>query len=296
LRFQRLPVYNAEVAPQPQKRTRLQSIAVTFTECVERENTNRGRIVLKRKQSEAGQAVKRTNSAGKHVRNRILLAMTDEEFRVIRRHLKYVALPSHRRLHEAHQIFRFVYFPNEGLISLVVVMANGKTVEAGIVGREGLSGLPAALGLSRGSLREVMQIGGNGFRIKTGVLNKILNSTPDLQRILERYAMVLGLHVAQTAACNRLHDVNRRLARWLLMAHDRVDSGTLRITHDFLATMLGTDRPSVSQAAGILQKMSIIQYRRGTVKILNRAGLEKQACECYGIIQRYALMSQTVPN
>jgi CRP-like cAMP-binding protein len=251
---------------------------------------------LKRKPSRAGQAVKRTNSAGKQVRNKILLAMTDAEFMVIRRHLKYVALPSHRRLHEPHQTFRFVYFPNEGLISLVVVMANEKTVEAGIVGIEGLSGLPAALGLSRGSLREVMQIGGNGFRIKTGDMNKALNSTPDLQRILERYAMVLGLHVAQTAACNRLHDVNRRLARWLLMAHDRVNSGTLRITHDFLATMLGTDRPSVSQAAGTLQKMNIIQYRRGTVKILNRSGLENQACECYGIIQRYALMSQTVPN
>ena len=251
---------------------------------------------MKRKPSEAGQAVKRTNTAGKQVRNKILLAMTDEEFRVIRRHLKYVALPSHRRLHEPHQTFRYVYFPNEGLISLVVVMANEKTVEAGIVGREGLSGLPAVLGLSRGSLREVMQIGGNGFRIKTGDLNKTLNSTPHLQRILERYAMVLGLQVAQTAACNRLHDVNRRLARWLLMAYDRVDSGTLRITHDFLATMLGTDRPSVSQAAGTLQKMRIIQYRRGTVKILNRGELEKQACECYGIIQRYALMSQTVPN
>ena len=251
---------------------------------------------MKVKPSEAGQAIKRTIAGGKHVRNRILLAMTDAEFLVIRRHLKYVALPSHRRLHEPHRTFRFVYFPNEGLISLVVVMANGKTVEAGIVGREGLSGLPAVLGLSRGSLREVMQIGGNGFRIKTGALNKTLNSMPGLQRIMERYAMVLGLHVAQTAACNRLHAVTRRLARWLLMAHDRVDSGTVRITHDFLATMLGTDRPSVSQAAGTLQKMSIIQYRRGTVKILNRNELEKQACECYGIIQRYSLMSQTVPN
>jgi CRP-like cAMP-binding protein len=146
-----------------------------------------------------------------------------------------------------------VHFPNEGLISFVIVMQNGKTVEAGIVGSEGLAGLPAVLGLSRGSLREVMQIGGSGFRIKVRDLNKALGSIPDRQRIVERCAMVLGLHVAQTAACNRLHDVNRRLARWLLMAHDRIDSGTLRITHDFLATMLGTDRPSVSLAAGLLQ-------------------------------------------
>ncbi|HEY4839447.1 MAG TPA: helix-turn-helix domain-containing protein, partial [Candidatus Acidoferrales bacterium] len=104
------------------------------------------------------------------------------------------------------------------------------------------------------------------------------------------------LHVAQTAACNRLHDIDRRLARWLLMAHDRVDSGTLRITHDFLATMLGTDRPSVSQAAGNLQKMNIIQYRRGTVKILNRTALEGRACECYGVIQRYAQMPHPLPD
>lgn len=103
--------------------------------------------------------------------------------------------------------------------------------------------------------------------------------------------MMMGLHVAQAAACNRLHDIDRRLARWLLMAHDRVDSGTLRVTHDFLATMLGTDRPSVSLAAGLLQKMNIIKYSRGSVKILNRGALENRACECYAIIQRYALMS-----
>jgi len=259
-------------------------------------NSNQGRIALRRKPSQVNQTGKRTNAAGKQIHNTILSAMTDAEFLVIRGHLKYVALPSHRRLHEPHQIFRYAYFPNEGLISLVVVMANGKTVEAGIVGSEGLAGLPAVLRLSRGSLREVMQIGGNGFRIKIGDLNKTMESTPDLQRLLECYAMVLGLQVAQTAACNRLHDINHRLSRWLLMAYDRVDSGTLRITHDFLATMLGTDRPSVSLAAGLLQRMHIIKYSRGAVKILNRGALEKQACECYGIIQRYALMSQAPPD
>ena len=236
-------------------------------------------------------ARKRANAAGKPIRNKILLAMTDAEFHVIRPHLEYVALPSHLRLHEAHQTFRFVYFPNEGLISLVVVMANGKTVEAGIVGSEGVVGLPAVVGVTRTPLREVMQIGGNGFRVKIRDLKKVLHSTPDLQRILERYTMMLGLHVAQTAACNRLHDIDHRLARWLLMAHDRVDSGTLRITHDFLATMLGTDRPSVSKAAGLFQRINIIKYNRGAVKILNRGALESQACECYAVIQRYTLVS-----
>jgi CRP-like cAMP-binding protein len=242
------------------------------------------------------QADNRTNATGRPIRNKILLAMTDAEFHVIRPYLEYVALPSHLRVHEPHQKFRFIYFPNEGLMSLVVAMANGKTVEAGIVGREGVAGLPAVAGLSRGPLREVMQIGGNGFRVKVRDLKKTLDSAPDLQRILERYTMMLGLHVAQTAACNRLHDINRRLARWLLMAHDRVDSGTLRITHDFLATMLGTDRPSVSVAAGFFQRMNIIKYSRGAVKILDRGALENQACECYAIIQEYALMTHPLPD
>ncbi len=236
------------------------------------------------------QSDKRTNAAGKEIQNKILLAMNEAEFEIVRPFLKFVSLPSHLRLHESHQPFKYVHFPNEGLVSLVIVMENGKTVEAGIVGSEGVSGMHAVAGLSHGPLREVMQIGGNGFRIKVSDLKATLGATRNFQRILERYSTLLSLHVAQTAACNRLHDIDRRLARWLLMAHDRVDSGTLRITHDFLATMLGTDRPSVSQAAGNLQKMNIIQYRRGTVKILNRPALEGRACECYGVIQRYAQM------
>jgi CRP-like cAMP-binding protein len=253
-------------------------------------------IVLSRKPPQLMQAVKRTSATGRQILNKILLEMTDAEFALIRPHLKYISLPSHLRLHESHQPFKYVHFPNEGLISLVIVMENGKTVETGIVGREGVSGMHAVAGLSHGPLREVMQIGGNGFRIKINDLKKTLSSTRDFQRILERYSTMLGLHVAQTAACNRLHDIDRRLARWLLMAHDRVDSGTLRITHDFLATMLGTDRPSVSQAAGTFQKMNIIQYRRGTVRILNRAALESRACECYGVIQRYALLSHPLAD
>jgi CRP-like cAMP-binding protein len=242
------------------------------------------------------EADQRTDAAERPIRNKILLAMTEPEFQLIRPHLGYVALPAHRSLHEPHQIYRFAYFPNEGLISLVVAMANGKTVEAGIVGNEGVAGLPAVVGLSRGPLREVMQIGGHGFRVKVRDLTRTLDATPDLLRLLRQYTMMLGLHVAQTAACNRLHDIDRRLARWLLMAHDRVNSGTLRITHGFLATMLGTDRASVSLAAGRFQRMNIIKYTRGAVNILNRDALEGQSCECYAVIQRYALMSHPPPD
>lgn len=251
---------------------------------------------MRRKPSHVKQAGKRTGAAGTPVRNKILLAMTDAEFRVIRPHLEHVALPSHLSLHEPHQTHRFAWFPNEGLISLVVAMTNGKTVEAGIVGNEGVSGLPGVAGLGRSPLREVMQIGGHGFRVKIRDLKRTLASTPGLQRLLQQYTMMLGLHVAQTAACNRLHDVDRRLARWLLMAHDRVDSGTLRITHGFLATMLGTDRPSVTLAAGLFQRMNMIRYSRGAVKIVNRGALEIHSCECYAVIQRYALMSHPPPD
>jgi hypothetical protein len=188
---------------------------------------------LRRRPSHVKHAGKRTGAAGTPVRNKLLLAMTDVEFRALRPHLEHVALPSHLSLHEPHQTHRFAWFPNEGLISLVVAMTNGKTVEAGIVGNEGVAGLPGVAGLGRSPLREVMQIGGDGFRVKIRDLKRTLVSSPDLQRLLQQYTMMLGLHVAQTAACNRLHDVDRRLARWLLMAHDRVDSGTLRITTGF---------------------------------------------------------------
>ena len=229
----------------------------------------------------------RTNPAGKPVRNRILLSMPDSEYRAIRPHLEYLRLPDHRSLHEPHQKLEFVHFPNQGLISLVVALNNGETVEAGLLGNEGVAGLPAVLGLTRSPLREIVQIAGDGFRLRVGTLQEILRVTPQLQIMLSRYAAGLAMQVAQTAACNRLHNIKQRLARWLLIAQDKVESGFLPITHDFLATMLGTDRPSVSLAAGILQKAQIIEYARGAVKILNRKKLEEFVCECYAVVKQY---------
>jgi CRP-like cAMP-binding protein len=229
----------------------------------------------------------RTNAAGKPVSNRILLAIPDTEYRSIRPHLDYLRLPHHRSLHEPHQKLRFVHFLNQGLISLVVDMKDGRTVEAGIIGNEGVSGIAAAVGLTRAPLREIVQIAGDGFRVRVVQFRAALQSTPQLRNILGRYIMVMGMQVAQTAACNRLHLIEQRLARWLLLAQDRVDSGSLPITHDFLATMLGTDRPSVTVAAGILQRLQLIGYTHGAVKILQRMKLEQFACECYGIIRQY---------
>jgi CRP-like cAMP-binding protein len=233
------------------------------------------------------QSGERTNAAGKPVSNLILLSISDSDYRSLRPHLEYVSLPNHLVLHEAGGKLDFAYFPNRGLISLVVVMEDGKTAEAGIVGNEGFTGTPAAVGLNRGTLQAVVQITGDGFRVGVAALQHALESAPHLQLMLNRYAVVRSMQVAQTAACNRLHDIEQRLARWLLMTQDRVDSGSLPITHDFLATMLGTDRPSVSLAAGVLQRKKLIEYTRGAVKIVNRKKLEGSACECYGVIRQY---------
>jgi len=233
------------------------------------------------------QSGERTNTEGKPVGSLILLSIPDSDYRVLRPHLEYVSLPNHLVLHEAGRKLEFAYFPNRGLISLVVVMKDGKTAEAGIVGNEGFTGTLAAVGLRRSPHQAVVQITGDGFRVEVGALQNTLESAPHLQLMLSRYAAIRSMQVAQTAACNRLHDIGQRLARWLLMTQDRVDSGSLLITHDFLATMLGTDRPTVSSAAGVLQKKKLIEYTRGAVEIVNRKKLENSACECYGVIRQY---------
>jgi CRP-like cAMP-binding protein len=173
------------------------------------------------------------------------------------------------------------------MVSLVFTTQKGESVEVGVVGNEGFTPIPVAAGLRRSPHRAVMQIGGEGFKISVDELETVLVSSPALLTLLHRYAAVNGLQVAQTAGCNRLHDIEQRLSRWLLLAQDRVNSGLLQITHDFLAMMLGTDRPSVSLAASELQKRRIIEYTRGSVRILNRKKLESSACECYGIIQQF---------
>jgi len=236
---------------------------------------------------QAVQPGERTNAEGKPVRNRPLLAAYDEEFLLLRPHLEYLNLPHHLILHQPHRMVKFAHFPNEGLISLVVEMKDGKSVEAGLLGNDGAAGMPAVMGLSRSPLREVVQVSGNGFRVRVEKLRELLPQMPRLQAILSRYAAGLAMQVAQTAACNRLHNLEERLARWLLIAQDRVESGTVPITHDFLATMLGTDRPSVSLAAGILQRREVIVYSRGSLKILNRKKLEEFACECYAVVTQY---------
>ena len=233
------------------------------------------------------QANERTTSAGNRVGNKILLSIADKEYALIRPHLEFIRMPHHLDLYEPGQPLEFVHFPNAGMVSLVIATEDGRTVEVGEVGKEGFAGVQAAVGINKNQVREVVQIAGDGFRVKIGALKRVLQSAPELQRILTRYAVGQGMQFAQTAACNRLHNIEQRLARWLLITQDRVDSPTLAITHDFLATMLGTDRPTVSLAARVLQDKQIIEYTRGAVQILSRAKLKERTCECYGVIQQY---------
>jgi len=229
----------------------------------------------------------RTNPEGKPVRNKILLAIPDAEYHMLRPHLRFLDMPDHLSLHEPRAKFHHAYFPNRGMVSLVIVTEGGRSVEVGVLGKEGFAGAPLAVGVSRGVSREVVQISGDGFRVAMAALQSVLRCAPQFQRMLTRYAVLQGMQVAQTAACNRLHTIEQRLARWLLLAQDRVDSGQLNLTHDFLAMMLGTDRPSVSLAASVMQKKRVIEYTRGAVRILNHKRLESFSCECYGVIQQF---------
>jgi CRP-like cAMP-binding protein len=229
----------------------------------------------------------RTGPEGKPVVNGILLRMAGHEFRAIRPELELVTLKHHTILHESNHKAASIYFPNAGLISLVIVTSNGKTAEAGVVGNEGVIGIEGLFGLKRSPLQEVVQIGGTAYRVSASGSEWVLQQYPGLLLQLSRFAVVNRMQISQTAACNRLHEVPKRLARWLLMTQDRVQTGLIRMTHDFLATMLGTDRSSVTEAALTLQKHGVIEYTRGSVRILNRKALERSSCECYTLIRDY---------
>lgn len=235
----------------------------------------------------------RTDSTGRSVLNSILRSIPGTEYNMLQGHLEFLDLPQQHILHEAGAKLEFAYFLNDGMASLVVLTSDGRSVEVAIVGKEGIVGTPLAVGLSRGPHRAVMQIAGSAVRVKSAVLADTLLSAPVLRLIWNRYVLIQGLQVAQIAACNRLHEIEKCLARWLLMCQDRIDSEILLVTHEFLAQMLGTGRPSVSLAAGILQRGGLIENVRGAVTILNRRGLEAAACECYFAMRRFDAGSGT---
>jgi CRP-like cAMP-binding protein len=192
----------------------------------------------------------------------------------------------HQVLHEVGETIRSGYFINEGMGSELTVQPDGQSVEVGLIGNEGFVGLPAIFGFKTSALRIMTQADGTAYRVEVGVLRRLLPNCPVLEKQLQRYSMFAAMQSTQLAACNRLHDIEERLARWLLMSHDRIGEKTLPLTQELLGQMLGSRRPTVSVAASMLQKAGMISYTRGNVTILNRIKLREAACDCYEIIQQ----------
>ena len=195
-------------------------------------------------------------------------------------------MPTHAKLAEMAEPIKFAYFLNDGVASIMTVMSDGKSVEVGLTGKEGFVGLPLIVDYATSPTRTVIQIAGNGFRISTQDFKNVLRNCPKLERSLQRYSQELAIQTIQIAACNRLHSVDKRLARWLLMSQDRLNRGSFHLTQQFVSHMLGTRRASVTVAAGTLQKAGLITYKRGLVTIVDRARLELASCECYRTIKR----------
>ena len=223
---------------------------------------------------------------GHALKNRILLGLPPKESEFILSKLTLVDLQLHDLLQEVGHPIQYGYFPNTAMGSVLNVMADGKSVEVGLVGKEGFIGLPLMAGLHSSASRVVCQAQGTALKISADDMRNAALRSPQLLVSLMRYAQESTMEVTQIAACNRLHDVEKRLARWLLMSQDRIGSDRLPLTQEFLSQMLGTRRASVTVAAGVLQKAGLINYTRGHVSILNREKLEKAACECYKIIQQ----------
>jgi CRP-like cAMP-binding protein len=223
---------------------------------------------------------------GREVGNIILRNLPRKESAQLFPSLEFVRLQLHQVLHEAGEAIRSGYFLNNGLGSVLTTQPDGKTVEVGLIGKEGFVGVPVIFGFKTSGLRVITQGEGTAYRVDVDTLLKILPRCPELERQLQRFSMMMGMQSTQLAACNRLHDVVERLARWLLMSQDRIGAANLPLTQEFLSQMLGTRRASVTVAAGTLQKAGMIHYSRGSVNILDRPRLEGAACDCYQVIER----------
>lgn len=223
---------------------------------------------------------------GNLIGNEILLSLSPEQRGQMLSKLELVRLKLHQVIHEPGETIKSGYFVDSGLISVLAVQPDGKSVEVGLIGREGFVGLPLLVGYRTSPTRTVTQGDATAYRCDAEALREFVRRFPELGQQIHRFGQKLAMQSTQIAACNRLHDVEERLARWIVMSQDRILSDTLPLTQEFLGQMLGTRRSSVTVAAGILQKAGLISYTRGNVTILNRQKLEEAACDCYGIVQR----------
>jgi CRP-like cAMP-binding protein len=217
--------------------------------------------------------------------NRLLRALPQKDYERLAAKLERVTLGFKQVVYEPNAPIGHVYFPLSGVISLLTVMDEGGPVEVATVGREGMVGLPVFLGDGEVPGRAFAQIAGDALRMEADDFRAEARHPGPLQRLLLRYTQALLTQVAQSAACNRLHSVEERCARWLLQTQDRVRADQFPLTQEFMAQMLGVRRATVNVAAGILQKAGFITYTRGRITILDRPGLESASCECYAIIK-----------
>ena len=213
--------------------------------------------------------------------NKLLAALPHKHYQRMLSGLEPVTLTFGQVLYEPEDLIRHVYFPNDSLVSLLTLADGHLALEVGMVGREGMVGSPMALGIDVSPVRALVQGGGVAQRMTAARFSKELAQYPPLQRLLNRYVHVLMAQVTQTAACNRFHVVEKRLARWLLMTLDRVGKSEFLLTQEFLSHMLGVRRVGVTKAASALQQRKLISYSRGNITILDRAGLEAYSCGCY---------------
>jgi CRP-like cAMP-binding protein len=230
----------------------------------------------------------RSKAVGAHMppqtniqKNRLLTALPPEDFQRFFSELCPVPLKSRQIVYETGGPMEYIYFIQEGVASILTDMLNGSTVEVGMIGAEGMLGVAAMLGAETSAQQVIVQVGGTALRMDMARCRKAFDQSADVRRIMHRFTDVLLNLSSQTAACNRLHSVEQRCARWLLMASDRIQSLTLPMTHEFLASMLGVRRAGVTEVAGELQRSSLIRYQRGQLTIIDRDGLEETACECY---------------
>ncbi len=218
--------------------------------------------------------------------NSLLRALPIEEFDRLLPHLELVAMPLGKVLYESGSQLRYVYFPTTSIVSLLYVMADGASAEIAVVGNEGMVGVALFMGGETTPSRALVQSAGHAYRLKGQLLKEEFHRAAALQHLLLRYTQALLTQMAQTAVCNRHHSVDQQLCRWLLLSLDRLPSNKLTMTQELIANMLGVRREGVTESAGKLQEKGLIKYRRGQITVLDRPGLETQACECYLVVKK----------
>ena len=219
------------------------------------------------------------------LKNTILASLPHKELGRFQAALELVSLKFGQVLYEPGKAIQHVYFPINCLISLLTAVDKRRSLEVGMVGNEGMAGMPFILGMGVSGVRAIVQGGGDALRMAAGPFHIEFERNPALQEALYRYMYALMTQISQTAACNRFHEAEPRLARWLLMTRDRVMSDEFPLTHEFLAHMLGMRREGVTEAASVFKRRKLIKYRRGKIQILDLKGLKAASCSCYQIVQ-----------